>query len=1093
MLAKCYEYFLGAALALLAVNLFGLHYAHATSRTQQIRVTAGNRDKFVRLNERSAVFCHISNRTYPGLLKRISTRSGLRLVWTRIAIRNFGSRARKYEQACRNKVTEIQHPPTPSPDPNGNSSSSSSRSSLTPSSLAYSSAACSFSRLSASRSSARSFPSSSTSATSSLPGNRAPVANWQMVLAQTATPKTITLSGRDPEDQALSFILITQPAHGALAGDAPDVSYLSDPGYQGSDSFTFQVNDGAQDSNIATVSITVSPASRGPQTIGSQALIPLPNAALWGGLINFQPGNGEAVEINPPIFSWFYNLDDPNMLTDTSLKQFELQISYDSTFAHPIVDVRTESNMYNFLAPFSRSPVYWRVGYIAPAAGPNVYKWSDTRVFSVKPGAPVWDRSILADESYLSDKLSVHPHLLFNASSRADYSSYMQVVKNSEWRQIKNAADYALNLSWWNGAFNDPVANPNEADFGSVYIASVAFMRQLSNDPKYLAARPQDVLYRAAQAFVASKRVVSSDLVSAGGAGIEYLALAYDWLYEDMTQEQRNYVASVIGLHCKYAILGRLFYFPRNPTGDDPVNGAYPGERKIANWSLFVYAESHMAASTLQGLMAAMAAANEDPWAARLLKLLIQLTIARPVYNGNEQSMNNGGYMFSNISNAFTRQMWLHFTFPEADFTLHPFVHQVADWYSRIKPVGTEAESFTWGDTNNAFGPDYWTAIGKSLAYVGNSGAALEHWREQSAIYWGNQIPPTDNGYGQSALEFFFDPPQEEDTSPSSKVFPVGGWAFGSTYPSNHPEAFRDGLGFVFPCRPAATTMSHAAAVDLSFELSAYGQTITENGAPSWAFNKFPEAHNTLTVNGYGPLWGAGNQTTPYRGRIFAFAQTPQFTYAAGEGKGFYLRMVNSILSKVNRHILMVKNKYFVIFDDLETTTPATFSWVFHILEDAVSWTDQTSGVFQYLKTMSSPALGNNLPSNYYYPAVPITTQVSHIGRGAGGLEVLDLTGANRLLNPKIGIVNSANGDLRTHAIWVSNKTPQSKWHFMSVIYPQKPGAQEALIERLDDYTARVTNDDGTVDVVSFNPATANSYGATLVVDIPNLQPLPVQ
>jgi len=36
-----------------------------------------------------------------------------------------------------------------------------------------------------------------------------------------------------------------------------------------------------------------------------------------------------------------------------------------------------------------------------------------------------------------------------------------------------------------------------------------------------------------------------------------------------------------------------------------------------------------------------------------------------------------------------------------------------------------------------------------------------------------------------------------------------------------------------------------------------------------------------------------------------------------------------------------------------------------------------------------------------------------------------------------------------------------------------------------------VTNTDGTVDVISFDPSTAKANNATIVIDLPSLQPLP--
>jgi acylphosphatase len=69
----------------------------------------------------------------------------------------------------------------------------------------------------------------------------------------------ITLSGTDPEGSNLTYHVVSMPANGTLTtnGALPEVTYTPDANYFGSDSFTYYVNDGALDSAMATVSITV--------------------------------------------------------------------------------------------------------------------------------------------------------------------------------------------------------------------------------------------------------------------------------------------------------------------------------------------------------------------------------------------------------------------------------------------------------------------------------------------------------------------------------------------------------------------------------------------------------------------------------------------------------------------------------------------------------------------------------------------------------------------------------------------------------------------------------------------------------------------
>ncbi len=97
--------------------------------------------------------------------------------------------------------------------------------------------------------------------------NNPPIAENQGVTTNQNTPVTITLTADDEDD--LTYFIINYPLHGDLSNPSStgQVIYTPDYGFSGSDSFTFKANDGLVDSNIATVSITVSSSGNTPPTI----------------------------------------------------------------------------------------------------------------------------------------------------------------------------------------------------------------------------------------------------------------------------------------------------------------------------------------------------------------------------------------------------------------------------------------------------------------------------------------------------------------------------------------------------------------------------------------------------------------------------------------------------------------------------------------------------------------------------------------------------------------------------------------------------------------------------------------------------------
>ena len=87
--------------------------------------------------------------------------------------------------------------------------------------------------------------------------NTLPVANAQSVSAQVGVTKAITLTGSDANNDPLTYVVVTPPAHGLLGGVAPNLTYTANPGFSGADSFAFKVNDGFGDSPAAAVTINV--------------------------------------------------------------------------------------------------------------------------------------------------------------------------------------------------------------------------------------------------------------------------------------------------------------------------------------------------------------------------------------------------------------------------------------------------------------------------------------------------------------------------------------------------------------------------------------------------------------------------------------------------------------------------------------------------------------------------------------------------------------------------------------------------------------------------------------------------------------------
>ncbi|PYQ71262.1 MAG: hypothetical protein DMG01_26015, partial [Acidobacteria bacterium] len=133
--------------------------------------------------------------------------------------------------------------------------------------------------------------------------NDAPVANAQSATTNEDTAKPITLAATDVDGDALTYSIVTGPAHGSLSGTMPDVSYTPAANYNGPDSFTFKANDGTVDSNVATVSLTVTAVNDAPSfTKGANQSVMKDSGAQtvagWASAISAGPADESSQALN---------------------------------------------------------------------------------------------------------------------------------------------------------------------------------------------------------------------------------------------------------------------------------------------------------------------------------------------------------------------------------------------------------------------------------------------------------------------------------------------------------------------------------------------------------------------------------------------------------------------------------------------------------------------------------------------------------------------------------------------------------------------------------------------------------------------------
>ena len=96
------------------------------------------------------------------------------------------------------------------------------------------------------------------------PVNDKPIGNAQNIEILEDNSQLIKLTAVDHDSDRLTYVVTSFPTAGLLLGEVPDLVYTPDLDYYGVDQFSFQVNDGALDSDMVIIKLTIRPVNDRP-------------------------------------------------------------------------------------------------------------------------------------------------------------------------------------------------------------------------------------------------------------------------------------------------------------------------------------------------------------------------------------------------------------------------------------------------------------------------------------------------------------------------------------------------------------------------------------------------------------------------------------------------------------------------------------------------------------------------------------------------------------------------------------------------------------------------------------------------------------
>ena len=273
--------------------------------------------------------------------------------------------------------------------------------------------------------------------------------------------------------------------------------------------------------------------------IGAEARVPDNPRSHYSRYVNWRPADSETVHLNPPRISWPY-APNGNLDWYSASHNFTLQISQQPDLSNPVVNVTCSFNFYNMLPELKGAATwYWRVGY---DVGTDTETWSPARSFSIAKDATTWDRSSLAREPL---KNIAHPRILFNSNNLTEIQQLAKTNPGSKaaLAKMKQDAEDILQKPWWTNFPKTDRGPEPEQEFYTIAhdLALVCFVWRMTDDTKYAKVKDHALTWASyPPGGRASPEGLGGDGNEDATQGNEFLALLFDWLYTDLTEDQRN-------------------------------------------------------------------------------------------------------------------------------------------------------------------------------------------------------------------------------------------------------------------------------------------------------------------------------------------------------------------------------------------------------------------------------------------------------------------------------------------------------------------------------------------------------------------------
>ena len=417
------------------------------------------------------------------------------------------------------------------------------------------------------------------------------------------------------------------------------------------------------------------------------------------------------------------------------------------------------------------------------------------------------------------------------------------------------------------------------------------------------------------------------------------LALAYDWLYADLTVGDRRKLLEAIRPRVEDMLSPPVSGMPTGWAGLD-------WGRKLDRWPY----DSHGAVTLARLAVICSALAGEDALFDRCKEEVVPRYLTRPIpWDGGEGGYANGTH-YAQWDVAYTHFVVWHLLKNAlgVDLWQSDWAKAYLNFIVYFLPPGTPTGMFGDGAEQRHAGT--WATQAK--AYAAARPSALADW------YALNQ-----HGEDSLQLALLFAPQRDWKAIPNT--LPPGtpsavhlsdvGWV------AMHSDLADRGRTSVYFKSSSYGSYNHSHADQNSFVIHARGRVLAADsgyydyyGSPHWkGWYKQTRAHNAITFDG-----GQGQQpyTMDAKGRITRFVHHADYDIATGDATASY----GGALSQAVRSIVFLRPATVLVYDRLAAKTPRTWEWNLHALsrmknKDARELEVEQDGVRMCVSLLEAP------------------------------------------------------------------------------------------------------------------------------------------